>query len=257
MHPFWARSTGVEGTGHWRSGTPALTHTNTFLSVPFPLTTTSSDFAGAPACARAQAGLADISRVLGAGFSPEKLTFPATVAALASSMAAGADAGAVASSLAVSGALLPPQPARNIAQVIPQLNRTLFISANPSPLSLGRHSRLSRYSTSGSRASTGTQPAQLFRRELEHIAHQQAGVIFLIILETRRRRPGKHPAFAIAPEEARRHGRARGHHFRMHHPPLRPSRFQALLGKQKIRRCSARIVFRIARRMALQARRAF
>jgi hypothetical protein len=77
--------------------------------------------------------LADISRVLGVGFSPVKLTFPVTVAAFASSMAAGADAGAAASSFAVSGGLLPPQPATNIAQVIPQLSRTLFISANPSP----------------------------------------------------------------------------------------------------------------------------
>jgi hypothetical protein len=68
-----------------------------------------------------------------AGFSPVKLTFPVTVAALASSMAAGADEGPAASSFGVSGALLPPQPARNIAQVIPQLNRALFISANPSP----------------------------------------------------------------------------------------------------------------------------
>jgi hypothetical protein len=48
-------------------------------------------------------------------------------------MTAGADAGAAASSFAVSGALPPPQPARNIAQVIPQLNRALFISGNPSP----------------------------------------------------------------------------------------------------------------------------
>src|SRR5579859_3085670 len=134
MQPFWAKSTGVAGTGHWRSGSPAFTHTNTFLRVPLELTTTSSDFCGAPACARAQAGLADISMVLIAGFSPVKLTFPVTVAALASSMAAaGADAGAAPSSFGVSGALLPPQPARNIAQVIPQLNRTLFISANPSP----------------------------------------------------------------------------------------------------------------------------
>src|SRR5436190_19474627 len=118
MHPFWARSTGVEGTGHWRSGTPALTHTNTFFNVPFPFTTTSSDFGGAPACARAQAGLADISIFLTAGFSPEKLTFPVTVAALASSAAVGAAAGAALSSLAVSGGLLPPQPVISTAVAI-------------------------------------------------------------------------------------------------------------------------------------------
>src|SRR5579863_8107658 len=53
MQPFWASSTGVAGMGHCLSGTPDLTHTNTFLRVPFPLTTTSSDFCGAPACARA------------------------------------------------------------------------------------------------------------------------------------------------------------------------------------------------------------
>src|SRR5689334_3797243 len=134
MQPFCASSTGVEGVGHWRSGTPAFTHTNTFFNVPLALTTTSSDLGGAPACARAHAGLADMSMFRIAGFSPVKLTFPVTVAALASSMtAAGADAGAAASSFGVSGALLPPQPASNIAQVIPQLNRTLFISASPSP----------------------------------------------------------------------------------------------------------------------------
>src|SRR5258708_6302611 len=133
IQPFWARSTGVAGTGHVRSGTPAFTQTKTFLRVPLSLTTTSSDFGGAPAWARAQAGFADISMVLIAGLSPEKLTFPVTVAAFASSTTAGADAGAAASSFAVSGALLPPQPATNITDVIPKLKKTFFIAANISP----------------------------------------------------------------------------------------------------------------------------
>src|SRR5437016_14584955 len=107
IQPFCVSSTGVLGTGHWRSGRPDFTHTNTFFNVPLALTTTSSDFGGAPACARAQAGFADISMFLIAGFSPVKATFPVTVAALASSMtAAGADAGAAASSFGVSGPLL-------------------------------------------------------------------------------------------------------------------------------------------------------
>jgi hypothetical protein len=62
-----------------------------------------------------------------AGFSPEKLTFPVTVAAFASSTAAGADAGTAPSSFAVSGALPPPQPATNITDVMPKLKKTFFI----------------------------------------------------------------------------------------------------------------------------------
>src|SRR5579864_8263985 len=116
MQPFWASSTGVVGADHWRSGTPAFTHTKTFFRVPFAFTTTSSDFCGAPACARAHAGLADMSMFFSTGFVPEKLTLPVTVAALASSIAGAEAAGAAASSLGVSGALLPPQPATNIAQ---------------------------------------------------------------------------------------------------------------------------------------------
>jgi hypothetical protein len=60
---------------------------------------------------------------------PEKLTFPVTVAAVASSMVAvGADDGAAASSLAVSGALLPPQPTINSADAAAKLTKILFIA---------------------------------------------------------------------------------------------------------------------------------
>src|SRR5438552_12656110 len=108
MQPFWASSTGVLGTGHARSGRPDFTQTNTFFNVPLSLTTTSSDFGGEPACARAQAGFADISMVLMAGLSPEKATFPVTVAAFASSTAAaGAVAGAEASSFAALSSFFP------------------------------------------------------------------------------------------------------------------------------------------------------
>src|SRR5712692_2572280 len=113
MQPFWASSTGVLGTGHWRSGKPDFTQTNTFFNVPLSLTTTSSDFGGAPACAREHAGFADISMVLMAGLSPEKATLPVTVAAFASSTAAGAVAGAVASSFGALSSFFPhPENAR-------------------------------------------------------------------------------------------------------------------------------------------------
>src|SRR5579864_3181347 len=113
--------------GHCLSGTPALTHTKTFFSVPLPFTTTSSDFCGAPACAREQAGVADISMVFADGFVPEKLTFPVIVAAVASSMVAVAAGGAAASSFGALS-LLPPQATRNRTDALAKLIRIRFIS---------------------------------------------------------------------------------------------------------------------------------
>src|SRR5690349_2494919 len=176
MQPFWSRLTGVVGTGHCLSGRPALTHTKTFLSVPLPFTTTSSDFCGAPACAWAQAGVADMSMVLAVGAAPEKLTFPVTVAAVASSMVAvGADDGAAASSLAVSGALLPPQPAINSADAAAKLIKILFI-ANSSLLYLEHPS------TAGSRSRAGAQAIQLVGCELGPVTYQKISVMSLVIV---------------------------------------------------------------------------
>src|SRR5437016_13064291 len=120
IQPFCVSSTGVLGTGHWRSGRPDFTQSNTFFNVPLSLTTTSSDFGGAPECARAHAGFADISMFLMVGLSPEKATLPVTVAAFASSMVAGAVAGAVASSFAALSGSFFPHPENVRIDTIPR-----------------------------------------------------------------------------------------------------------------------------------------
>jgi hypothetical protein len=66
----------VVGTCQFLSGNPDFTHTNAYFNVPLPLTVTSSDFAGLPACARSQKGVADISRALITGFAPSNATLP-------------------------------------------------------------------------------------------------------------------------------------------------------------------------------------
>src|SRR5689334_6983960 len=114
--------------GHCLSGTPAFTHTKTFFNVPLPLITTSSDFWGDPAWARAQAGVADMSIVRIMGLSPEKLTLPVSVAAVASSTTAGAVECAADSSLGGALSLLPPQATRNRAEIVAKLIRIFFIA---------------------------------------------------------------------------------------------------------------------------------
>ena len=54
----------------------------------------------------------------------------------------------------------------------------------------------------GSRTRARTQAAQLFRRELEHVTHQEIGVILLVILEACGRWAGKHPAVTLAEESS-------------------------------------------------------
>src|SRR5215472_12208469 len=54
MQPVWSMVTAVAGTAHCLSGSPAFTNTNAFFSVPFELTTTSSDFTALPWCALSQ-----------------------------------------------------------------------------------------------------------------------------------------------------------------------------------------------------------
>src|ERR1051325_9439886 len=85
MQPCWSSVTAFVGTCQFLSGRPAFTQTKTFFRVPFPLTTTSSDFAGLPWWARSQYGVADISSVFIAGLAPSKATLPVTVPPFASS----------------------------------------------------------------------------------------------------------------------------------------------------------------------------
>src|SRR5690349_2109460 len=136
MQPCWSSFTAPLGGSHWRSGRPDFTHTKVLRRVPLSFTTTSSDFGGAEACALAQAGFADMSRFLMAGFWPVKLTFPVTVAAFASSIAAGAPAAfLVASSLGwvfSDCSLVPPQPAISSAAAIAAANLT-FVDFNLHP----------------------------------------------------------------------------------------------------------------------------
>src|SRR5712692_8637049 len=91
IQPFCSSLTAPPGGDHGLSGRPDFTHTNTFFNVPLSLTTTSCDFCGV-VCARAHAGVASILRFFITGFSPENDTFPVTVPALASSVAAGTPA---------------------------------------------------------------------------------------------------------------------------------------------------------------------
>src|SRR5215471_6949779 len=129
MQPCWLSSTGVVGTCQFLSGRPDLTHTNAFLRVPLPLTTTSSDFTGAPACAFSQKGVADMSSVFIVGAVPSKATLPVTVAPLASSgVAEPPAAGAVLSAVFGASVFSPlPQPASVNAHASPAVIKKFFI----------------------------------------------------------------------------------------------------------------------------------
>src|SRR3954454_5499682 len=83
IQPTWSSTTGVCGASHLPFGRPAFTQTNALLTVPFLLSTISSD--GAPCgCARVQKGVADMSSILTDGLEPVKATFPVMVAPFSS-----------------------------------------------------------------------------------------------------------------------------------------------------------------------------
>src|ERR1700675_2289263 len=89
----------------------------------------------------------------------------------------------------------------------------------------------------------------------EHVAHQQIGVIAVVLLQTGRQRPGEYPVVAIPVEQARRHRRT-GDNFRgIGDPALGPRGLQAVMREQEVRRRRHFIVHHIARHVALQTRR--
>src|SRR5580658_4094867 len=94
------------------AGKPALTQTNTFFNVPLPLTTTSSDFNGADACALAHTGFAEVSRTAILGCVPSNVTLPVIVPPLSISGMAAAPppAGAPLSADLGASVLVSPPP---------------------------------------------------------------------------------------------------------------------------------------------------
>src|SRR5579883_341662 len=93
----------------------------------------------------------------------------------------------------------------------------------------------------------------LFRREREHIAYQEIGMIAVVGTHILGNRPGEDPLIVLPPEQTRRHSRTGNDQLWIRDPALGPRGAQAVSGQQEIRRSGVLVVRGISRGMALQA----